>query len=406
DLLRDDVQVVLPDPSQAAVGRKVKKLLSRYKIGDGTVWDKLQQNITDNGHFTDTVNYTANDIKLGTNVDAGIVWDSTVAMPTFRDELTAIPVPELEGDSSLVTLCVLNGSKQPTAAIKFARFATARDKGLPVFKKFGTAPVEGDVWAARPSITFFCGAVNKRAMESIVEEFSLREDVEVKTVYDGCGILTSRMGTIDDQSTDHGFPDVYMACDVYYLENVKEWFEKLADVSENEIVIAVPKDSTRVTQLADIVKPGIRVAVGEPDACTIGALTRRLLQSEGLWERFIQKKANKDEVVAEKSSSAHLIPDVAGGHVDAALAYLSDAKSSSDQIDIIRIDSKMKSAIQPLSLAVSSQHKHLVRRLYDRVADSREAFENAGFQFRLTTKPAGKTADKTPAEIPSESNKQ
>lgn len=387
DLLDEDVQVVLASPDQAAVGKAVRDSLSKIKVGDQTLWEKLDEHITKHGHYTETVNYVANDVKLGTAADAGIVWDSTVAMPTFSDDLIAIPVPELEGNPNLISICVLNGSNQPTAALQFARYVTARDKGLVSFKKFGTQPVDGDKWVKRPSITFFCGAVNKRAVESIVEEFSKRENVEVKTIYDGCGILTSRMGTIADQSTASGFPDVYMACDTYYLENVKTWFEKLADVSQNEVVLVVPKGSDKVKSLPDIVLPDVRVSVGEPDQCTIGALTRRLLQGEGLWEDFEKKKAKGGEVIVEKSSSALIIPDVAGGHVDAALAYLSDAKSSADQIDIIRIESKLKTAVQPFSVANSSDHKHLVRRLYQRVANSKEAFENAGFDFLLEAKP-------------------
>jgi hypothetical protein len=34
--------------------------------------------------------------------------------------------------------------------LKFARYLTARDRGLPAFDKFGLRPVEGDVWAERP----------------------------------------------------------------------------------------------------------------------------------------------------------------------------------------------------------------------------------------------------------------
>ena len=55
------------------------------------------------------------------------------------------------------------------------------------------------------------------------------------------------------------FLDVYMACDRYYLDNVKEWFQDDANVSDAEIVIVVPKGSDRVKTPADLIKPGIRV---------------------------------------------------------------------------------------------------------------------------------------------------
>jgi len=383
DLLKDDVAVVVADPDQAAIGKAMRERLDQVAVDDTTLWEKLKQHVTKRGVFKPTVADVAADVKLGSAVDAGIVWDSTVAMPEFRDELKAINVPELDGEPGLVTVCVLNSSRHPTAALKLARYITARDRGLPVFEEFGLRPVEGDVWAENPQITFYCGAVNKRAVEHIVEEFQEREGVLVDTEYGGCGTLTGTMKLIDGKGSDKLFPDVYMACDVYFLENVKQWFQEAANVSDTEIVIAVPKGSTKVTQLSDLVKPGIRVALGEPDMCTIGALTRRLLVKEGLYDQLKEKQTQEGEVVVEKPSSAMIVPDAVTGHVDAAVAYITDVLANRDSVDIVRIDSPLNKAIQPFSIAKRSDHKYLTRRLFRKIADSPEAFEDAGFHFRL-----------------------
>jgi molybdenum ABC transporter molybdate-binding protein len=393
DLLAPGVAVAMAHPDQAAVGKATRELLQRIPLGDSTRWDQLERHVTEGGVFKGTVNDVATDVKIG-SVDAGIVWDSTVAMPEYSKDLVAVRVPELGGDPTLVSLCVLKSSPAPTEALKFARYLTARDRGLPHFAKFGMLPVEGDVWAERPQITFFCGAVNRRAVDKLVEEFAAREGVEVNTVYNGCGILTGNMRTIANQDTKLGFPDVYMACDVYYLENVKEWFQEAANVSDTEIVIAVPKGSTVVKSLDDLVKPGVRVAIGQPEQCTIGALARRLLESEGLYDKLMEKQQQSGEVVVEKPSSALLVPDVVAGHVDAALAYVTDTLANKDSVDIVRIESKLSKAIQPLSIAKSSHHKYLLRRLFKKIAASPEAFEQAGFHFRLNeseTPPAGAT---------------
>ena len=387
DLLRDDVSVVLADPDQAAVGWTVREQLAKISVGETNRWEQLEKNIIAHGVFKPTVNEAANDVKIGA-VDAAIVWDSTVAMPKYRDVLKAIPVSELEGDPKLVSIAVLNSSRHPTAALKFARYVAGRNKGLPVFEEYGTRPVEGDVWADDLEITFFCGAVNRRAVESLVDDFQRREGVVVNTIYNGCGFLTEDMKIIkrNNESTQL-FPDVYMACDLYYLENVRQWFQESANVSDVEIVIAVPKGSDKVQALADLVKPGIRVSVGEPDACTIGALTRRLLTREGLYEKLKEKQMRDGEIVVEKNSSAALVPDVVLGHVDATVAYISDVLANKEHLDMVRIKSPLNLAIQPLSIARSSEHKHIVRRLVAKIAASPEAFETAGFHFRLT-KPA------------------
>ncbi|MBX3438123.1 MAG: extracellular solute-binding protein [Planctomycetaceae bacterium] len=382
DLIREDVTVALPDPDQAAAGLAARRALEAITIDETDRWTQLSEAVTSRGVFKPTVNDVANDVKLGA-IDAGVVWDTTVAMPLYRDELEAINVAEFEGDPDLVSLAVLASSQKPTEALRFARYVTARDKGLQVFADAGIRPVEGDVWADHPQINFYCGAVNRRVVEQIIADFQEREGVDVNTIYDGCGILTSRMKTIEKQSPALGFPDFYMACDVYYLDNVREWFEEAANVSDVEIVIAVPKGSTRVQGPEDLVQPGVRVAIGQPEQCTIGALTRRLLEQDGLYAPLIQKQSQPGEVVVEKSSSALLVPDVITGHVDAAVAYITDVLASQDQIDIIRFTSPLKLAIQPLSIARSSDHKYLVRRLYRQIVDSPEAFEAAGFHYRL-----------------------
>ncbi len=382
DLLRDDLRVAVANPDAAAVGKSARRQLSEVREGEATLWELLEKRVTKSGVFKPTVNDVATDVTIGT-VDAAIVWDSTVAMPRYSDDLKAIPVPELSSDPNLISVAVLRSATDRPAAYRFARFVAARDRGLKTFQKYGTNPVDGDIWEENPQISFFCGAVNRRTTETIIEEFQRDEGVVVNTIYDGCGILTSRMKGIDGQSQDLGFPDVYMACDLYYLETVETWFQDAVSVSDVDLVIAIPKDSTKVQSLADLVKPDVRVAIGEPTQCTIGVLTRRLLQEEGLYDQLIEKQQSEEVVVVEKSSSAHLVPDVATGHVDAAVAYQSDVLPNLDVVDMIPIDSPLSVATQPFSIAKTSDHKHLLRRLFRRIESSPDAFESVGFRFRL-----------------------
>jgi molybdate transport system substrate-binding protein len=238
-------------------------------------------------------------------------------------------------------------------------------------------------------LTFFCGAVNRRAVEQIIDDFQKREGVVIHTVYDGCGTLTGRMQTIEGQQTTLGFPDIYMACDRYYLDNVQSWFQEDVDVSDMEIVLAVPKGSQTVQTLADLAKPGVRVAMGQPDQCTIGALTRRLLQSQNLYDAVMSKQSQSGEVVVEKPSSALIVPDVLTGHVDVGVAYLTDVMAAGDQVEIIHVDAPQNVAIQPFSIAKSSGRKQLARRFFAHLSRSKETFEKLGFHFRLADGAAG-----------------
>jgi molybdate transport system substrate-binding protein len=366
DLIAPDVRVACATPDAAAIGKMTRRLLTAS--GD---WQAWSDHVT---VFKPTVNDVANDVKLG-SVDAGIVWDSTVAQ---YPELKGIPIPELVGEAAHVAVGILNWSDRPTASLKFARYIAARDKGLAMFAKTGFSVVEGDVWDESPEITFFAGSVNRRAVAPIVEAFERREGVTVNTVYNGCGILTGQMKSImQDQSS--GFPDVYMACDVYYLETVKDWFQDAVNVSDTEIVIVVQEGNPKqIETLDDLLKPGVRVSIGQPEQCTIGVLTRRLLEHAGIYDQLL-----KENVVNQTATSALLVPAVTTGSADAVLAYRTDTLAEQDKIDAVPIDSKLARAIQPFSVARSSQHKQLGRRLFRAIANSQDSFESAGFRWRL-----------------------
>lgn len=373
DLLRDDVKVALGDPTAAAVGKKTRRLLSASGH-----WAELEQRVT---VYKPTVNEVANAVELG-SVDAGIIWDSTVVQ---YKQLDAVAVPELDAGLANIEVGVTTFTKSPTSAIRFARFLAARDKGLEVFRAKGFEPVDGDVWEERPQITFFAGAVNREALQPIIDEFEQREGVEVNAVFNGCGTLTSSMRSILGGKPGT-FPDVYMACDVYYLEVVDELFQDAVNVSDTDIVIVTQQGNPKgIKSLSDLAKPDVRVVLGQPEKCTIGVLSRRLLQSEGVYDKLVAS----GNLVNETMSSALLIPQVATGAADVVLAYRTDTRAEGSRFDVIDIDSQLAKAIQPFSIARSSDHKYLGRRLFAKLAASRDKFESNGFNWRLDGPPSG-----------------
>ena len=111
--------------------------------------------------FKPTVNDVANDVKIG-SVDAGIVWDATARQ---FPELELVTVPLFNTATETISIGVLKRSQQPEAALRFARYLGARDKGLKQFERFHYQPVEGDEWAAAPEIVLFSGAMLRPGIE-------------------------------------------------------------------------------------------------------------------------------------------------------------------------------------------------------------------------------------------------
>jgi ABC-type molybdate transport system substrate-binding protein len=368
DLTRADVRTMLGSPDQAAIGTVTRAALER-----ATRWAEIEQAVRARGGFLPTVPEVVNAVKLGA-ADAAIAWRANVAA---EESLEIVPCPELDGARARVVIAVLSTARSPTAALRLARYLTARDRGLEAFAAAGYAVIDGDPWAVRPELTFYCGAVNRRAVEPILADFERREGVTINTVYNGCGILTGQMKAIADWQRGRGFPDLFMACDRSYLDEVDGLFQDAADISETEVVIAVPKGNPRnIATIADLAAPGLRLAVGQPKQCTIGVLTRQLLRAQGLLDRIMPN------VVAETCSSALLLPMVTTGAVDAALVYESDARLSADTVDMIRLAVPEAVAVQPIGLARGSEFKWVSRRLMDAVTRGRASFEAAGFRWR------------------------
>src|SRR5262249_44675265 len=180
--------------------------------------------------FKATVNDVANDIKVG-SADAGIVWDATVRQ---YPELEAVSVPELAGSTAHISICVLRSSAQPTAALRFARYLAARDRGLRRLESAGFQPVDGDVSAEEPRLRLLAGAMLRPAIAETLAAFQQREGVRIETVYNGCGILVSQM-----QAGER--PDAYFACDQSFMDQVHDLFLQAHQVSVNQLVILVPK---------------------------------------------------------------------------------------------------------------------------------------------------------------------
>ena len=365
DLVNGDYRVAIAVPDSAAVGVAAKSALER--IGH---WEAFEEKIT---VTKPTVNDLANDVKIGA-VDAAIIWDITAE----QFEVAYVTDPALDEETQRVTVGITANSEQPTAALHFARFLGAPDRGLAHFEEHHFSVVEGDRWANTPEVNFFSGGVNRRAMEPILEAFQQREGVRINTVFQGCGALNAQLETIRDQNPDFGFPDGYLLCDVYYLDPVRDWFEQGSMVSSTPIVIVTSKDNPHnIQSLEDLTQPGVRIVVGHPTHCTIGGLTERLFEAKGLLADI------EPNIIERQPSSGMMVPPVVSGAADASLAYYSDTLPERDSLHVVHIDSEYAQAAQPFTVAYTSNHKQLMYRLYDFIGQSEEIYEELGFGWTM-----------------------
>jgi len=381
DLLRSDVKVAIPSPERAAVGKVAKRAL----VAAGQ-WDAIERQIHDYSakiSVVGTVTEAVQAVKVGT-ADAAIVWDATarqfqvgsVELPAFRDQ-----PPEL------AAIGVLAGSRQPTAALHFARYLTSRDRGQPIFQKHHLAPIaDADAWEDRPSLVLMSGAMLKPAIDDLVKNFQRREGIDINTIYAGCGIHVAQMKAIQQKSEkSKQFPDAYFACDVSFMHQVQQWFDASQTISRNDMVLAVAKGNPKgVKSAADLARPELRVGLAHPRNSALGALTDDLLKKLGLHEK-VYSTARRQPVV--HTDAGHmLVNQLRAGALDLAVVYRSNILSAGETlkyVEIVEMNLPEAVAMQPYAVAKDSRHKYLMRRLLDAILapDSKKHFLGSGFQW-------------------------
>ncbi len=303
-------------------------------------------------------------------------------------ELEAVQLPLFAAHSVPVSAGVLTTSEQPTAALRFARYLAARDKGLVKFKEKHYVPVEGDAWAETPEVLLYAGAMLQPAIEETLDEFEHREGVKVIRIYNGCGFLVAQMGVKGPN------PDAFFACDAQFMNmgTVREKFEPAVDISTNQLVILVPKGNPHnIRKLEDLGRKGIRIGIGHEKQCALGVLTQdTLAEAQTEARRFDPADPMRDRIMANVAmqlpTGGLLVNELRLGHLDAVIAYVSNAAEAGDELEAYEVNLPCALATQPVAVGKTSDHKHLTQRLLDalQTAKSRERFKALGFKWKAS----------------------
>jgi len=365
DLQRSDVRLVQADPEAAAVTKVARSILE--KSGQ---WESIKAATR---AFRSTVTEVATDVQIAA-ADVGIVY-SPVLVPF--PELAFVPIAEFESGISQVSLGIISSTKQPAAALHFARYIAASDRGLKSYQQQGFTIGAGDLWSDLPELTIYAGSMLRPAIEDSIIAFETREGVKVSRSYNGCGILVAQMkaGQI---------PDAYFACDTEFMSQVTDLFPEATEVSQNELVIMIPKGNPhKIASLRDLTKPGLRVGIGHEKQCAMGWITQNTFRESGLQQELMSN------VTVQTPTGDMLVNQLRTGSLDAAVAYLSNAAGAVEFLDAVEIQGiPCSTATQPWSVAKNSKYPLLADRLFQRIcsAESQDVFEAEGFQWQLGTK--------------------
>ena len=362
DLYKEDIRVAIANPDAASIGRLTKKMLQKFEN-----WKDLEKNIT---VLMPTVNEVANTVKLGTT-DAGIIWDATANQ---YDAIDIVSIPKFASFEKNITIGVLSFSKQPTEALRFLRYLSASNKGLPVFNELGYKAIKGDVWKEKPELLFYSGGVNRLAIDKTIQAFEKREGVEVTRVYNGCGILVSQIKAGQK-------PDAYLSCDVSFMTQVEDKFKNIIDISKTNIVVVTQKGNPKkITNLKDLTKENLQIGVCNHNQSALGALTKKLLESQNIWDAVYKN------VRTQTPTADLLVNQIRTGSLDAVIVYAANIAQVKDKLDVIQLNQEQATALQNFGVSIHSENQFLTKRLLKALTNesSKKSYLKNGFEWKFT----------------------
>jgi molybdate transport system substrate-binding protein len=138
-----------------------------------------------------------------------------------------------------------------------------------------------DGQSSSKELLLYCGAGIRPPADELVETFGREHGVNIALDYAGSEVLLSKIKLVRQG-------DLYMPGDKHYVEQAAR-----ADMilSQRSVCYWVPTILVRkgnpknIRGLNDLLKPGIKLGLGDPEACAIGRTSKKILEKNNIeWE--------------------------------------------------------------------------------------------------------------------------
>ena len=279
DLAKPGLGVVLMNPEYAECGKMTYALLEKKGIKEAVL--KNVGNAVVRSH-----DLVATHIKLG-HRDAGVMWNGMAH--NWLDDIEIVPTPYEYDHEVRVGVIGLSYSPKKELIEKFLDFAQRR--GRKVFQEFGyvktTQPgkeADDPLWGAdiesdKP-LLLYCGAGIRPPVDDLIALLKSEYGVAVQADYGGSEKLLSRIKLVKQG-------DLYMPGDMHYIDKAEE--DGLLAAQQTVCyfvpVILVQKGNPHdIRTLRDLLKPGLKVGLGDPQACAVGHVSAEIFAKNGIAE--------------------------------------------------------------------------------------------------------------------------
>jgi molybdate transport system substrate-binding protein len=231
-------------------------------------------------------------------------------------------------------------------------------------------------WAAS-DLTIYSGAGLMKPMEALRVNFEKKHNVKLKIHYGGSGEIFGMLG-------------MGRCCDVFipgaekYTNDAKKngWIKPGTDqkIVKHIPVIVVPKGNPgNIRSLSDLGRKDVKITLGDPKACAIGKISKKLLQKNKLYDQV------KNQVAVSGPTVNQLLIYVAMNRVQAAIIW-EDVVAWAEgkgKVEVIRIPEK-ENLIKtvPSSVTNCSKNQELAQKFNNYISSDEaiEIWEKWGFK--------------------------
>jgi len=226
------------------------------------------------------------------------------------------------------------------------------------------------------------GAGLKPVLDPMAQAFTRKTGIAVEYSY-----LCSAMLLTNLELTRQG--DVFVPGSKHYFNIAKE--KGLVDEKHMVIggyqvpCIMVQKGNPKgIGSLDDLLKPGMRLGVGDFEALAVGRLTQVMLKKHGLFDPFMARV----EVIG--GSATKLALPVCMNSIDAAINWIDTAKSFDHCADIVRIDpDRVMYSTFPVALTTFARANADAMAYFDffRSPEGKQILEKQGYGLYFDPRP-------------------
>ena len=190
------------------------------------------------------------------------------------------------------------------------------------------------------SLLVYCAAGTKPVIQKVAQEYYREFGVRIDLQYGGSGTLLSNL-RIAKQG------DLYLAADKSYIDEAitHGLLDETQPLAYIRPVVGVLKGNPKeLTKKEDLIRPNVKIGLANPDAASIGRLSKKMLTELGTWNGIQGNLSVLLPTVNEVANSIKL------GAIDAGIIWDATANQY-DEIDIVPIQ-EFKPYIKNITIGV------------------------------------------------------